>query len=118
MKLYKIALIIDDDEDLCLLLKTMLNARVPEVHCVYNIQNCKELLLRVTPDIVFIDNNLPDGKGVLFIKEIKARLPDARLIVISAMAGLQAEALEYGDDVFIEKPLTEHSLQKALGATN
>ena len=37
------------------------------------------------------------------------------IVIISAMCTLKTEALENGADMFIEKPLTEASVQEALG---
>jgi CheY-like chemotaxis protein len=97
-----------------MLLKAMLDRYIPDVRFVHSIQNCREALLTDRPDVIFIDNNLPDGKGVAYIKELKASLTDVRVIMISAMAGLKAQAYEFGADVFVEKPLTEFNVQKAL----
>ena len=116
MKVYNCALIIDDDPDLCMLLKAMLDRHIPDVSFVHSIQNCREVLINAKPDVIFIDNNLPDGKGVAYIKELKQSMADVRIIMISAMAGLKAQAVEFGADVFVEKPLTEFNVQKALEA--
>lgn len=115
MNLYKSALIIDDDRDLCLLLKAMLTPAIPNVSYVHTLQNGRHKLETIQPDIVFLDNNLPDGRGIDFIEELKSILPGARIIMISAMGGLKSEAYKYGVDVFIEKPLTASNLKKALG---
>jgi response regulator of citrate/malate metabolism len=116
VKGYSRALIIDDDHDLCMLLKAMLGGYIRDVGYAHSIQNCKEMLVSARPDIIFIDNNLPDGQGVSYIKELKAAMPDVRIVMISAMAGLKKQAIEYGADVFIEKPLTQANVQKALEA--
>jgi DNA-binding response OmpR family regulator len=116
VKIYNRALIIDDDQDLCMLLKAMLQGYINDVHFTHSIMGCREMLMNVQPDIVFLDNNLPDGKGVPYIKELKAGMPHVRVVVISAMAGLKKQALEFGADIFIEKPLTQYSLQTALEA--
>ena len=92
----------------------MLIVSIPDVHCVHSIQSCKEVILSIQPDLVFIDNNLPDGKGVTFIAELKELLPAARIVMISAMGSLRKEAFKNGADVFIEKPLTQSNLKKAL----
>ena len=113
--MYKLALIVDDDPDLCTLFKAMLQRYIPDVRFVYDISSCKRMLGEIKPEVVFLDNNLPDGRGVTFIKELKLLLPEARIVIISAMCTLKTEALENGADMFIEKPLTEASVQEALG---
>jgi DNA-binding response OmpR family regulator len=114
--MYNRALIIDDDSDLCTLLKAMLDRHIPDVLFVHSIESCRTILKDKAPDVVFLDNNLPDGKGVSFIKELKLLLPGARIIFISAMPGLKNEVHENGADVFVEKPLNEANVQKALNA--
>ena len=115
MKKYNSAIIIDDDPDLCMLLKAMLNKYIAEIRFAHTIRGGEQLLKTFGSDIVFLDNNLPDGKGVMYIKELKTIQPTAMIIVISAMAGLKTLALENGADNFVEKPLTESSIKNALG---
>ena len=112
---YKCALIIDDDVDLCSLLKAILARHVSEVIFVHSLANCREQIIEIMPEVIFIDNNLPDGKGIGFITELKALKPSARIVAISAMPGLKNAALENGADAFIEKPLTEANIKRALG---
>jgi two-component system OmpR family response regulator len=114
VKIYTQALIIDDDPDLCMLLKAMLSKYIPDVRFVLSLEASKKLLVDIQPDIIFLDNNLPNGKGITFLIELKTLTPSAKLIMISAMAGLKKQALENGADVFIEKPLTEFNVKKAL----
>jgi len=97
-----------------MLLKAMLGSYITYVQFTHSIGECREMLMTVQPDIVFLDNNLPDGKGVSYIKELKAVMPNVRVVMISAMAGLKKQAFEYGADIFIEKPLTQSNLQRAL----
>ena len=99
-----------------MLLKVMLANNIADVNCVHSLKDCKEIMLKIEPDIIFIDNNLPDGKGISYIKELKLAAPTARIVMISAMAGLKAQAIEFGADIFIEKPLTQYNIQKVLGA--
>ena len=115
MKPYSCALIIDDDVDLCSLLKAILVKQVTDVLFVHSIANCREHINQMQPDVIFIDNNLPDGKGIAFIKELKMLRPGARIIAITAMPGLKKVAFENGADAFIEKPLSEANINRALG---
>ena len=59
----KKVLIIDDEVDLCLLLKTYLNRRNYEVYYSHTLKEGINQFKQVIPDILFLDNNLPDGIG-------------------------------------------------------
>ncbi|GHB77739.1 response regulator [Persicitalea jodogahamensis] len=65
------------------------------------------------PDLVFLDNNLPDGKGINIIGDIK-RMGDLRIVMMSAMTNLREEALKKGVDFFIDKPISFVEIQKIL----
>lgn len=56
-------LIIDDEEDLCLLIKTYLSRKDCEVFTAYSLSEGLKKLNDLLPDILFLDNNLPDGLG-------------------------------------------------------
>jgi two-component system OmpR family response regulator len=113
-KNYKIALIIDDDFDLCIVLKSILSDAFDNIQYTHTLQSGKELLTRLKPDIIFLDNNLPDGQGVNLIREIKESLPDSSVILITAMENSKEIAMKYGVDVFLEKPLTHAAIYHAL----
>ncbi|MBS1683404.1 MAG: response regulator, partial [Bacteroidetes bacterium] len=65
-------------------------------------------------DIIFLDNNLPDGQGINFITEIKSIAPQTALVMITAMGHAQDTALGFGADIFIEKPLTSANIYETL----
>jgi two-component system OmpR family response regulator len=111
---YKRALIIDDDDDLCQMLKTILSNTFDIVQYTHNLEMGKKLLSHSTPDVVFLDNNLPDGQGLSLIKYIKENLSSTAVILITAMGNSREKAIEYGADVFLEKPLTYSSIFNAL----
>ena len=52
-------LIIEDEFELCMLLKLHFLENGYEVEMVYNLKDGKERLKTYNPDIVFLDNNLP-----------------------------------------------------------
>ena len=114
MKTFHHALIIDDDPDLCLLLKDILNDTIPVVKFAHSIESGEQLLNDLHPDIIFLDNNLPDGQGVNYIKEIKSISSNAFLVIITAADHSREQAISYGADVFIEKPLTPDNINAAL----
>lgn len=114
MKTYKHALIIDDDTDLCLLLKVILNTSIPDVKLAHSIESGEKLLRYLRPDVIFLDNSLPDGQGLNYIKEIKSISPESRLIIITANDNTRDEAMLNGADFFLDKPLTPAKIQEAL----
>ena len=111
----KLVLIIDDDDDLCQMLKAILSESFDNIQYTHNLEMGKKLLSEVLPDVIFLDNNLPDGQGLSLVKFIKETLPAARVILITAMDNSKEEALQSGADIFLEKPLTHTSIFNALG---
>ena len=77
-------LIIDDEEDLCLLLKNYFSRKNYEVIVAHSIGEGQALLNTVHPDILFLDNNLPDGIGWEMAPGIAVAYPDTNIILISA----------------------------------
>lgn len=98
-------LIIDDDQDLCFLLKNILQPKVEAVNVATTLEEGKELLARQKPDVIFLDNNLPDGQGIKYIPHFKNIAPEAKIVMISAMPNAKEKAIENGADAFVEKPI-------------
>jgi DNA-binding NtrC family response regulator len=116
LKNYKKAIIVDDDIDLCIMLKSILQPMIPEIQCANTIKAGKDFVLQSRADLVFVDNHLPDGQGVELVKVIKRNSPTSTVIFITAVGSLSKDkAMANGADAFIEKPLTHSSIMKALG---
>ncbi len=90
---------------------------IPEVQFAQTLAEGKRLVEEFKPDVIFLDNNLPDGHGLHAITEIKETLPRAFMIFITAMDSPRDEAMALGADVFLEKPFSYNSVQEALGFT-
>ena len=102
----KKVLIIEDEGDMCLLLDIMLNGKDMEVDHVKKLSAAEEYLQKQQPAVVILDNKLPDGFGVDFIRFIKSNYPAIRIIMISGFDGSAKDvALDNGADTFLEKPL-------------
>jgi len=56
-------LIIDDEVDLCILLKKYLETKNFQVDFTHSLQDGMKLMQEIIPDILLLDNNLPDGIG-------------------------------------------------------
>ncbi len=72
------ALIVEDEIDICYLLKGILKKMNLETQYVNNLSEAKKALATERPYLLFIDNHLPDGLGVNFIKEVKEKDPSIR----------------------------------------
>lgn len=83
-ELTKKVLIIDDEADFCLLLRSYFAKRKYEVYFSYSLTQGLQLIDTIHPDVVFLDNNLPDGSGWDMAKEIKTKFPAIELNLISA----------------------------------
>ena len=72
------ALIIDDEADVCLLLSNILRNKNIIPTYVNSLAAAPTALKQVEPDIVFLDNHLPDGMGIDFIQHIKKNFSFAK----------------------------------------
>jgi two-component system OmpR family response regulator len=80
----KKVLIIDDEVDFCLLMQFYLSKKNCDVSISHTLRDGLGLVQDNTPDIVFLDNNLPDGLGWPAAKNILAAVPGVNLFLISA----------------------------------
>ncbi len=109
-------LIVEDEGDICFLLNLMLKNDNIDIEHVNTIAQTKIFLKEERPDIVIMDNKLPDGHGMDLIAGIKADLPGTKIIMISGSSGPadKEKALKNGADQFIGKPFSKEQMQKAL----
>ena len=77
-------LIIDDEVDFCLIMKGYFSKKNYEVIVAYNLQNGLFLINEERPDILFLDNNLPDGQGWKYVDQIVEKNPHLLIYLISA----------------------------------
>jgi len=77
-------IIIDDEVDFCLLVKFYLSKKNCDVCISHTLQGGLGLIKNNIPDIVILDNNLPDGLGWLAANNILEAAPGVHLFLISA----------------------------------
>ncbi len=97
-------LIIEDEADLCMVLKKLLEQKHFVVEYTHTIDAGIEKIQTFQPSIVLLDYNLPDGSGMGAIPILKKLCPNVRLVMISAMEQIMNDALKQGADRFIKKP--------------
>jgi len=111
----KKVLITEDEGDMCLLLNILLNGEEMELDHVPSLLEADEYLQKKLPEVIILDNKLPDGYGIDFIIYLKKKYPSIRIIMISGFdASAKDVALENGADVYLEKPFTKGQLYDSL----
>ena len=109
-------LIYDDDVDILEVCATILRMKGYDVLCM---DHCKEVLADIEnygPDVILMDNWLPDIGGVKAIQLIKKtpQFKDIPVIFFSANSHVEELAKEAGADYMLKKPFDLTDLQKAI----
>jgi two-component system OmpR family response regulator len=108
-------LIIEDEGEMCLLVNIIIDQKDIELDHVQNIRAATEYMEKHTPDVVILDNKLPDGYGVDFIDYIKKEFPNAGIIMMSGYdSSVREVALHNGADVYLQKPFTRDQIEEAI----
>ena len=112
----KAILIIDDEPDICFLLKGILEKRNFIALSAQSISEAREILNKQHPLIIFLDNHLPDGLGLDHIKSFKQLINGVRVVMVTAHDNLsdRQKAMEEGADLFIRKPFTRAIIHNVL----
>lgn len=109
----KKVLIIDDEIDLCLLLKNFLTRQHFEVVVSHKLSDGLQEAIKFCPDIIFLDNNLPDSQGWSKAEWLLNALPNTDLFLISAYKS--STPLPTNSRVtIIEKPLSLKTIGKLV----
>ncbi len=106
------ALIIDDEIDICFLLSGILRQKKLNTNFANTLSEGMAFLSQEKPRLVFLDNNLPDGKGTNFISFIKEADPSIIVIMITAYDTLEDKeaAFKNGANFYLSKPFTRESI--------
>lgn len=108
-------LVIEDEGDMRLLLEILLKSGDVELSHVDNLFDAQLFLKHEQPELILLDNRLPDGYGVDFIGYVKMKYPAIKIIMISGVdAAVQDFALEVGADNFLPKPFTKQQLHHSI----
>ncbi len=100
-------LVIDDDMDICHLLKKFLSKNNYEVMTAHNGEMGLKLLEENQPDLVMTDFRLGDMDGSEVITAIKSRMPHVPILVITGYSDIRiaVNVMKLGALDYITKPL-------------
>lgn len=107
-------LIIDDEVDLCNILKVYLEKKNYKVFIANNVNEGFIYLKSEKPDILFLDNNLPDGTGWEMANDIVKENPYLRLFLISAFHPVKPNIDDMTHVKIIEKPISYADIENYL----
>ncbi len=110
-------LIIDDEADIYYLLGSILKQKNILPYFAGSISEASRLLAdSIKPAVIFLDNHLPDGMGISYIRTLKKQFPDSKIIMITShdTSYDREKALAEGADSFIGKPFSKEVVLKTL----
>ncbi len=109
-------LIVDDATVMRMRLRDILQTRFEVVGEAENGQRALELYAQLKPDFVTMDITMAEMNGMDALKNLIARHPDAKVVMVSAMGQktMVFEALNQGARDFIIKPFDPERVVKAI----
>lgn len=108
-------LIIEDEVELCELLKNYFIRKEYEVHVSHTLNGGTHMISSLHPDIILLDNNLPDGTGWNTAGNIITESPNSYIIFISGYHPVLPELPGNVHYSILEKPISFRSLDQNLG---
>ena len=110
-------LLIDDDPDFSIMLRTLLRGRDFQVRSVYSGNDGIDACREEPPDVVLLDLLMPDTDGWEVCEQIRS-FSDVPIIILSALGAPAsvARALDAGADDYLIKPVHASLLASRLNA--
>src|SRR5438046_1130410 len=116
MKKRKSILIIDDEKDLCELIRLILKDQNYKVISAFSLEEGKKKWTKLEPVVILLDQNLPDGSGLGLVEHNPSLLLNSKVIMITAdtrpATRIRAEVAHI--DHFIQKPFSLKLIRELL----
>ena len=111
----KSVLIVDDEVDLCMLIKSYLSKKNYKVYIAHTLSDCVKKLESIIPDSLLLDNNLPDGMGWKEAENIHRKFPKMNITLISAYQTPKDFRSPLNAFInILEKPISLNDIEKYL----
>ena len=104
-------LVIDDEADYCQIMKHFFQEKNHEVDLAYTLHQGLSILEKSPHDILFLDNNLPDGQGWESVEDIVEKYPQLRIYLVSAYRQRSDFKGDQPNIIVWEKPISLSELE-------
>ncbi len=114
-------LIVDDEKNMRTVLRRALSAEGYEVFEAATGKEALDVLTDVMPDLIVMDQKMPEMDGLTALKKVKRLLPSLPVVILTAHGNVQSavEAVRAGATEYLTKPFDLDELKlvvsKALG---
>lgn len=111
-------LLVEDDEMLGQAMRDHLVSRGHAADWMQRLDDAEHARFGTAYDVILLDLNLPDGKGMEFLKRLRRGGDTTPVIIVTAMDQLtmRIEGLNSGADDYLVKPFDLDELQARVGA--
>jgi DNA-binding response OmpR family regulator len=111
----KKVLIVDDEVDLCIMIRLFLTRKNYEVYIAHTLNEGFKKMNSFKPDSLLLDNNLPDGMGWDFAKNIHEQYPEMHITLIGAHQAAEGFKEALGSKInILEKPISFNDIEQFL----
>ena len=109
-------LYIEDDKDIQEIYLSLLQEYINEIHCANDGEEGYEKYLKIKPDIILLDINMPKIDGLTLAKKIREIDKDVKIIITTSYSDREKllQAIELYLIKYILKPIEPHILKDAL----
>lgn len=111
-------LIIEDDKELCDIIKAELEKEHYSIDCCFNGTDASYYALQPVYDLILLDRMLPGENGINILKSIRNAKLNTPVILITALDQLadKIEGLDHGADDYLPKPFDMGELSARIRA--
>ena len=111
-----LVLLVDDEQDLCMLMQMSLSRMGIKTHMAHHLQQAKYFFSEYKYDACITDLNLPDGSGLELVKYVSQNYPKTPIAVLTAYGNMEIAiaSLKAGAFDFVSKPINQLHLQQLL----
>jgi DNA-binding NtrC family response regulator len=114
----KCVLICDDDIDILAICRFILEDQGWEVHTLTHCNNITDVVNKINPQVILMDNWIPDIGGIAATQAIKSHpdFSEIPVIYFSANNNIKALAQQAGADNFLAKPFNIDDLENIISS--